>query len=105
MTIFALQLVDLTTRARDRESGAPFRPFTLTAVMRLFRYVMLVDDALSVQTVVSPCHDLDAPRVVLVLWGYFVPWMWRLLEECNVSDTETIVFLVRLRLLPQETSH
>lgn len=89
-----LQLVDLTTRAIDKETGAPFRPYTLAAVMRLLRFVMLIDATLSARTVVSPCPDLDAPQVVIVLWRHFVPWMWRLLEECNVSDAETIVFLV-----------
>ncbi|OAX44755.1 hypothetical protein K503DRAFT_3167 [Rhizopogon vinicolor AM-OR11-026] len=91
LSLFAL--VDLTSRAKDTDSGAPFRPYTLAAVMRLFRFVMLIDDTLSAQTVVSPCPDLDAPRVVLVLWRHFVPWMWRLLAECNGSDIEAIVFL------------
>ncbi|OJA10801.1 hypothetical protein AZE42_00303 [Rhizopogon vesiculosus] len=91
LSLFAL--MDITSRAKDTDSGAPFRPYTLATVMRLFRFVMLVDDTLSAQTAVSPCTDLDAPRVVLVLWRHFVPWMWRILAECNGSDIEAIVFL------------
>ncbi|KAG1757425.1 hypothetical protein EDB19DRAFT_1900951 [Suillus lakei] len=68
----ALTLVDLTTSAKDAETGVPFRPS---------------------QTVISPCPDLDGPRVVLVLWRHFVPWAWRLLAECNGSDSEIIIFL------------
>ncbi|KAG2368290.1 hypothetical protein BDR07DRAFT_1372319 [Suillus spraguei] len=37
--------------------------------------------------------DLDAPRIILILWRHFVPWTWRLLAECNGSDSETIIFL------------
>jgi hypothetical protein len=96
--------VDLTTSPKDIETGAPFRPYTLAAVMRLFHSVLLVDDMLSAQTVVSPCPDLDAPRVVLVLWRHFVPWTWRLLAECNGSDTDTIVFLVRATFSFRETA-
>lgn len=95
MTIEASQLVDLTTGSKDAETDVPFRPYTLATVMKLLRFVMLVDNALSVQTIVSPCPDLDAPRVVLVLWRHFVPWTWRLLAECNGSDSEVIIFLVR----------
>ncbi|KAG1755140.1 uncharacterized protein EDB91DRAFT_275391 [Suillus paluster] len=91
LSLFAL--VDLTTRPKDTETDVPFRPHTLATVMKLLRFVMLVDNTLSAQTVVSPCSDLDAPRVVLVLWRHFVPWTWRLLTECNGSDSETITFL------------
>lgn len=95
MTINASQLVDSTISAKDTETDVPFRPYTLATVMRLLRFVMLFDNKLSVQTIVSPCPDLDAPQVVLILWRHFVPWTWRLLAECNGSDSETIIFLVR----------
>jgi hypothetical protein len=95
MAINASQFVDLTMSAKDTETNVPFRPYTLATVMRLLRFVMLVDNTLSAQTVVSPCQDLDAPWVVLILWRHFVPWTWRLLTECNGSDSETIIFLVR----------
>ena len=72
--------------------------------MQLFRFVLHVDDTLSMQTVVSPCPDLDAPRVILVLWRHFVPWTWRILAECNGHDTDTIVFLVRAISSSRETS-
>ena len=104
-TINPLQAVDLTTRAKDVETDAPFRPYTLAVVMRLLRFVMLIDNTPSAQTVVSPCTDLDAPIVVLVLWRHFVPWIWRLLMECSESDTETIVFLVRAPSFPPQDSH
>ncbi|KAG0709007.1 hypothetical protein DFH29DRAFT_353406 [Suillus ampliporus] len=94
LSLFAL--VDLTSRAKDTETDPPFRPHTLATVMRLLRFVILVDNTLSAQTVISPCPDLDAPRVVLVLWRHFVPWTWRLLTECNGSDSEIIIFLVRV---------
>ncbi|KAG2159577.1 uncharacterized protein EDB93DRAFT_1073996 [Suillus bovinus] len=91
LSLFAL--VDLTTGAKDTETDVPFRPHTLATVMRLIRFVMLVDNTLSVQTIVSPCPDLDAPRVVLILWRHFVPWTWKLLTEYNGSDSEIIIFL------------
>ncbi|KAG1833955.1 hypothetical protein EV424DRAFT_858051 [Suillus variegatus] len=91
LSLFAL--VDSTISAKDTETDVPFRPYTLATVMRLLRFVMLVDNKLSVQTIVSPCPDLDAPQVVLILWRHFVPWTWRLLAECNGSDSETIIFL------------
>ncbi|KAG2350516.1 hypothetical protein BDR05DRAFT_27310 [Suillus weaverae] len=91
LSLFAL--VDLTTSATGTETDVPFRPYTLATVMKMLRFVMLVDNTLSVQTIVSPCPDLDAPRVVLVLWRHFVPWTWRLLAECNGSDSETVIFL------------
>ncbi|KAG1783804.1 hypothetical protein EV702DRAFT_957277 [Suillus placidus] len=91
LSLFAL--VDLTTSAKGTETDVPFRPYTLATVMKLLRFVMLVDNTLSVQTIVSPCPDLDAPLVALVLWRHFVPWTWRLLAECNGSDSETIIFL------------
>lgn len=91
LSLFAL--VDLTTSTKDTETDVPFRPYTLATVMKPLRFVMLVDNTLSVQTIVSPCLDLDAPRVVLVLWRHFVPWTWRLLAECNGSDSEAIIFL------------
>ncbi|KAG2121069.1 uncharacterized protein F5147DRAFT_664191 [Suillus discolor] len=90
---YSLFLVDFTISAKDTETDVPFRPYTLATVMRLLRFVMLVDNKPSVQTIVSPCPDLDAPQVVLVLWRHFVPWTWRLLAECNGSDSETIIFL------------
>ncbi|KAG1801472.1 uncharacterized protein HD556DRAFT_880710 [Suillus plorans] len=91
LSLFAL--VDFTISAKDPETDVPFRPYTLATVMRLLRFVMLVDNKLSVQTIVSPCPDLDAPQVVLILWRHFVPWTWRLLAECNGSDSEIIIFL------------
>ncbi|KAG1867910.1 hypothetical protein DFJ58DRAFT_742852 [Suillus subalutaceus] len=93
MLLSLFSLVDFTTSTKDTETDVPFRPYTLATVMRLLRFVMLVDNTLSAQTVVSPCQDLDAPRVVLILWRHFVPWTWRLLTECNASDSETIIFL------------
>ncbi|KAG1889647.1 uncharacterized protein F5891DRAFT_965376, partial [Suillus fuscotomentosus] len=91
LSLFAL--VDFTISAKDTGTDVPFRPYTLATVMRLLRFVMLVDSKLSVQTIVSPCPDLDASQVVLILWRHFVPWTWRLLAECNGSDSETIIFL------------
>ncbi|KAG2149856.1 hypothetical protein BD769DRAFT_1381585 [Suillus cothurnatus] len=97
LSLFAF--VDLTMSAKDTETDVPFRPYTLATVMRLLRFVMLVDNTLSAQTVVSPCQDLDAPWVVLILWRHFVPWTWRLLTECNGSDSETIIFLTTISTL------
>ncbi|KAG2129907.1 hypothetical protein DEU56DRAFT_757968 [Suillus clintonianus] len=91
LSLFAL--VDLATNPKDAETDVPFRPYTLATVIKLLRFVMLVDNTFSAQTAVSACPDLDAPRVVLVLWRHFVPWTWRLLTECNGSDSETIIFL------------
>ncbi|KAG1826091.1 uncharacterized protein BJ212DRAFT_1475431 [Suillus subaureus] len=94
MLLSLFSLLDLTTSTRDStETDVRFRPYTLATIMRLLRFVMLVDNTFSAQTVVSPCQDLDAPRVVLILWRHFVPWTWRLLTECNGSDSETIIFL------------
>ncbi|KAG2044695.1 hypothetical protein BDR03DRAFT_995102 [Suillus americanus] len=93
MLLSLFSLVDRTTSTKDTETDVRFRPYTLATVMRLLRFVMLVDNTLSAQTVVSPCQDLDAPRVILILWRHFVPWTWRLLAECNGPDSEVIIFL------------
>lgn len=94
--ILASLTIDKVTDLHIREetkSPPPFRPHTLSTLLRLIGLVMYPHET-AISDFASPLEKLDAAQTILVRWGETVPFCWTVWDDQRIAHTEYIVHLV-----------